>query len=45
MTFVAEELAIADIKAIEILDSSGNPTVEVDILLEDGTVGRAAVPS
>lgn len=45
MTFVAEELAIADIKAIEILDSRGNPTVEVDILLEDGTVGRAAVPS
>ncbi|MCB1166209.1 MAG: phosphopyruvate hydratase [Leptospiraceae bacterium] len=40
-----EELTIADIRAREILDSRGNPTVEVDVLLEDGTVGRAAVPS
>ena len=31
--------------AREILDSRGNPTVEVEVLLEDGTVGRAAVPS
>ncbi len=38
-------LAIAAVHAREILDSRGNPTVEVDILLEDGTVGRAAVPS
>ncbi|MEM6374989.1 MAG: hypothetical protein AAF686_02035, partial [Pseudomonadota bacterium] len=36
---------IADIHAREILDSRGNPTVEVDITLEDGTMGRAAVPS
>lgn len=31
--------------AREILDSRGNPTVEVDIILDDGTIGRAAVPS
>ena len=37
--------AIADIIAREILDSRGNPTVEVDVTLEDGTLGRAAVPS
>ncbi|MFP7672770.1 phosphopyruvate hydratase [Marivita sp. S0852] len=36
---------IIDIYAREILDSRGNPTVEVDVLLEDGTIGRAAVPS
>ncbi|MTI85822.1 MAG: phosphopyruvate hydratase [Firmicutes bacterium] len=36
---------IIDVYAREILDSRGNPTVEVDILLEDGTLGRAAVPS
>ncbi|KJS14495.1 MAG: enolase [Peptococcaceae bacterium BRH_c4b] len=36
---------IADVFAREILDSRGNPTVEVDVLLEDGTMGRAAVPS
>ena len=36
---------IKDIKAREILDSRGNPTVEVDVILEDGTVGRASVPS
>ena len=36
---------IIDIEAREILDSRGNPTVEVDVLLEDGTLGRAAVPS
>jgi len=36
---------IADIHAREILDSRGNPTVEVDVTLEDGTMGRAAVPS
>ena len=33
------------IEAREILDSRGNPTVEVEVLLEDGTVSRAAVPS
>lgn len=38
-------VAIAGIHAREILDSRGNPTVEVDIQLEDGTLGRAAVPS
>jgi enolase len=37
--------AIIDIHAREILDSRGNPTVEVDVLLEDGSFGRAAVPS
>jgi len=37
--------AIVDIHAREILDSRGNPTVEVDVTLETGTVGRAAVPS
>jgi enolase len=36
---------IVDIFAREILDSRGNPTVEVDVTLEDGTMGRAAVPS
>ena len=37
--------AIVDIAAREILDSRGNPTIEVDVVLEDGSVGRAAVPS
>ena len=37
--------AIVDIFAREILDSRGNPTVEVDVVLEDGSEGRAAVPS
>ena len=37
--------SIIDIHAREILDSRGNPTVEVDVVLEDGTLGRAAVPS
>jgi len=37
--------AIIDIAAREILDSRGNPTVEVDVTLEDGSMGRAAVPS
>ena len=37
--------AIVDITAREILDSRGNPTVEVDVILEDGSLGRAAVPS
>src|SRR5215470_9698930 len=37
--------AIADVHAREILDSRGNPTVEVDVTLETGTIGRAAVPS
>ncbi|MEQ9246573.1 MAG: phosphopyruvate hydratase, partial [Nitratireductor sp.] len=37
--------AILDIVGREILDSRGNPTVEVDVVLEDGSMGRAAVPS
>src|SRR5438132_10285261 len=37
--------AIVDISGREILDSRGNPTVEVDVVLEDGARGRAAVPS
>ena len=36
--------AIVDIVGREILDSRGNPTVECDVLLESGTMGRAAVP-
>lgn len=36
---------IIDVRGREILDSRGNPTVEVEVLLEDGTLGRAAVPS
>jgi enolase len=38
-------IAITDIIGREILDSRGNPTVEVDVVLEDGSCGRAAVPS
>ena len=37
--------AIIDVHARQILDSRGNPTVEVDVTLEDGNMGRAAVPS
>src|SRR5215207_7839603 len=37
--------AIADVHARQILDSRGNPTVEVDVRLDDGSLGRAAVPS
>ncbi len=37
--------AIKDIRAREILDSRGNPTIEADVILADGTLGRAAVPS
>ena len=36
---------IEDIHARQILDSRGNPTLEVDVKLSDGSVGRAAVPS
>src|SRR3990167_11102228 len=36
---------IAEVKGREILDSRGNPTVEVDVILEDGSFGRASVPS
>ena len=39
------ELTISNIRARQILDSRGNPTVEADVVLSDGTVGRAAVPS
>lgn len=38
-------MPIADVRARELLDSRGNPTVEVDVVLEDGTLGRAIVPS
>ena len=37
--------AILDIHAREIMDSRGNPTIEVDVTLDDGSMGRAAVPS
>ena len=40
-----QHLEIIDVLAREILDSRGNPTVEVEVTLEDGTMGRAAVPS
>src|SRR5438874_13269129 len=36
---------IADVRARQILDSRGNPTIEVDVRLDDGTLGRAEVPS
>ena len=36
---------IKDIKGREIIDSRGNPTVEADVILDNGKVGRAAVPS
>src|SRR5690606_30740995 len=39
------DTTIIDVYAREIMDSRGNPTVEVDVLLEDGSFGRAAVPS
>ncbi len=39
------DTGIAAVEAREILDSRGNPTIEVDVLLEDGSIGRAAVPS
>ncbi|NCB08947.1 MAG: phosphopyruvate hydratase, partial [Bacteroidia bacterium] len=38
-------MLISDVKAREILDSRGNPTIEVEVLLESGAFGRAAVPS
>ena len=38
-------MKIIDVKAREIIDSRGNPTVEVDVYLESGAFGRAAVPS
>ena len=38
-------LEIVDVLGREIIDSRGNPTVEVEVVLEDGTMGRAAVPS
>ncbi len=38
-------MKIQNVNAIEILDSRGNPTVEVNIILEDGTTSRAMVPS
>jgi enolase len=37
--------SIADVHARQILDSRGNPTVEVDVRLDSGLIGRAAVPS
>jgi len=40
-----EDMIIETIHARQILDSRGNPTVETDVVLEDGTGGRAAVPS
>lgn len=40
-----QNIAIQEIHAREILDSRANPTIEVDVITEDGTLGRAAVPS
>ena len=38
-------MKIKNVKAREILDSRGNPTIEVDVILENGIMGRASVPS
>ena len=38
-------VSIEMVQGRQILDSRGNPTIEVDVVLEDGTIGRAAVPS
>ena len=43
--FLEEFMKILDVFAREILDSRGNPTIEVDVKLEDGSVGRFSVPS
>ena len=40
-----EYLEIAEVKALEVLDSRGNPTVQVELVTEDGSVGVASVPS
>ena len=40
-----EDITITHIQARQILDSRGNPTVEADVQLSDGSMGRAAVPS
>ena len=40
-----DDLTIVEVIAREVLDSRGNPTVEVDVLLDGGAIGRAAVPS
>src|SRR5690625_7043203 len=48
LTSILKETPVASIEAVgarEILDSRGNPTVEVEVALEDGTIARAAVPS
>ncbi len=42
---MSQKESIRSVKAREIMDSRGNPTVEVDVVLEDGSFGRAAVPS
>ena len=42
---IGETMFIKELKARQILDSRGNPTVEADVILQDGTLGRAAVPS
>ena len=44
-TMIEQQAPIAQVRRREILDSRGNPTVEVDVVLADGTLGRAAVPS
>ena len=43
--YYMDKFTISDIKARQIIDSRGNPTVEADVLLNNGSVGRAAVPS
>jgi len=45
MGFSAFDMRIADVHGREVIDSRGNPTVEVEVLLEDGSVGRTIVPS
>ena len=45
MTMLGESTRIAEVKAREIIDSRGNPTVEVDVITSSGVCGRAEVPS
>jgi enolase len=44
-TKIMDYTSIIDIRGREVIDSRGNPTVEVDVILEGGAMGRAAVPS
>ena len=45
MSCCCSGVSIQHVHAREVIDSRGNPTIEVDVILNDGTLGRAAVPS